>query len=143
MEFNGDYKWNPYSMVGLKLSIPVFSGGSRLNKIRQTRVTLNQLSLQRDDLQRNLKLAVKQSRDNMSTCVKRFDAAQKGVMQAEKGYMIAQKRYDTGAGTLLELNDAELALTQSKLNFNQSIYDYMIAKAELDKVLGKTNENLN
>lgn len=136
----GDYKWNPYSMVGLKLTIPIFSGGSRMNKIRQTRVTLNQLSLQRDDLQRNLQLAVKQSMDNMSTCVKRFDAAKKGVTQSEKGYMIAQKRYETGAGTLLELNDAELAMTQSKLNYNQAIYDYMVSKAELEKVLGKTNE---
>lgn len=135
-----DYRWDPYSMVGLKLTIPVFSGGSRLNKIRQTRVTLNQLELQRDELQRNLKLAVKQSMDNMATCVKRFDAAQKGVKQSEKGYMIAQKRYETGAGTLLELNDAELAMTQSKLNYNQAIYDYMVSKAELEKVLGKTNQ---
>ncbi len=139
----GDYKWNPYSMVGLKLTIPVFSGGSKLNKIKQTRVSQAQLVYQRDDLERNLKLSIKQSLDNMSTCVKRFDAAQKGIMQAEKGYAIAQKRYDTGAGTLLELNDSELALTQSKLNFNQAIYDYMVAKSELDKVLGKTNDKIN
>ena len=59
----------------------------------------------------------------MNTCVKRFDASQKGVEQAERGYMISQKRYDTGAGTLLEMNDSELALTQAKLNFNQAIYD--------------------
>jgi len=46
--------------------------------------------------------------------------------------MISQKRYDTGAGTWLEMNDAELALTQARLNFNQSIYDYMVA----DSLLG-------
>lgn len=139
----GNYKWNPYSMVGLKLTIPIFSGGARTSKIKQTRVTIDQLGFQRDDLERNLRLVIKQSMDNMSTCVKRFDAAQKGVSQAERGYMISQKRYDTGAGTLLEMNDAELALTQSKLNFNQAIYDYMVAKAELDKVLGKTNNEIN
>ena len=72
----------------------------------------------------------------MNTCIKKFDAAQKGVEQAERGYMISQKRYDTGAGTWLEMNDAELALTQARLNFNQSIYDYMVAKADLEKVLG-------
>lgn len=139
----GDYKWNPYSMVGLKLTIPVFSGGARLNKVKQTRVSLAQLNYQRDDLERNLKLSIKQQLDNMTTCVKRFGAAQKGVSQAEKGYMIAQKRYETGAGTLLELNDSELAMTQSKLNFNQAIYDYMVSKSELEKVLGKTNGKIN
>lgn len=131
-----DYMWNPYSMVGVSLSIPIFSGGSKFYKIKQTRNSIEQLSLQREDTQRNLQLAIKQYIDNMNTCVKRFDASQKGVEQAERGYMISQKRYDTGAGTLLEMNDSELALTQAKLNFNQAIYDYMVAKADLEKVLG-------
>lgn len=132
-----DYKWNPYAMVGVSLSFPIFTGGSRVQKINQTKVTITQLQLQKDDLERNLQLVVRQSVDNMSTCIKRYDAAQKGVEQAQRGYMIAQKRYDTGAGTLLEMNDAELAMTQAKLNFNQAIYDYVVAKSDLEKTLGK------
>lgn len=131
-----DYRWNPYSMIGVTLTVPIFSGGSKHYKIKQTQVSIDQLNLQREDTKRNLQLAVKQNIDNMNTCIKKFDATQKGVEQAERGYMIAQKRYDTGAGTWLEMNDAELALTQARLNFNQSIYDYMVAKAELEKVLG-------
>lgn len=136
-----DYRWNPYSTIGVSLSIPIFSGGSRLNKVKQTQVSITQTYLQRDDLERNLQLAVKQYMDNMNTCVKRFDAAQKGVSQAERGYTIAQKRYETGAGTLLELNDAELAMTQAKLNFNQAIYDYMVAKSDLEKTVGTDSYN--
>ncbi|MDR0430915.1 MAG: TolC family protein [Tannerellaceae bacterium] len=132
-----EYRWNPYSMISFSLSFPIFTGGSRVQKINQTKVTLNQLSFQRDDLERNLQLVVRQSLDNMTTCVKRYDAAQKGVEQAQRGYMIAQKRYDTGAGTLLEMNDAELAMIQAKLNFNQAIYDYVTAKSDLEKTLGK------
>ncbi|GHT38162.1 transporter [Bacteroidia bacterium] len=131
------YQWNPYSMVQLSLSIPLFTGGSRVQKMKQTQVSIHQLQLQRNDVERSLQLALKQYQDNMSNCIKRFSAAQKGVEQAERGYTIARKRYDTGAGTLLEMNDAELALTQSKLNFNQSIYDYMVSKSELEKLLGK------
>ena len=131
-----NYRWNPYSMIGLSLSIPIFTGGSRYMKLKQTEISLKQLDWQRDDTQRNLRLAVKQQLDNMSTCVKRFDAASKGIDQAERGYRIAQKRYDTGAGTWLEMNDAELALTQARLNFNQAIYDYMVAKTDLEKTLG-------
>ncbi|MDR2811111.1 MAG: TolC family protein [Tannerellaceae bacterium] len=132
-----DYRWNPYSMVGLSLSMPIFSGGSRLNKVKQTHVSLQQLRLQRGDAERNLQLAVKQYIDHMNTCVKRFDAARKAVEQAERGHEIARKRYDVGAGTLLEMNDAELAQTQARLNFNQAIYDYMTAQSELEKTLGK------
>lgn len=132
-----NYQWNPYSIVTLSLSFPIFTGGSRVQAARQTQVSMHQLQLQRQDLHRNLQLAVKQYKDNMNTCLKRYDAAQRGVEQAERGQMIAQKRYETGAGTLLELNDAELALTQSKLNYNQAIYDYMVAKSDLEKTLGK------
>lgn len=132
-----NYNWTPYSIIGVSLSIPIFSGGSKYHKIKQTQVSIQQIDLQRDDTKRNLQLAVKQYLDNMKTCVKQFDAAQKGVEQAEKGYMISQKRYDTGAGTLLEMNDSELALTQAKLNLNQSIYNYMVAKSNMEKVLGQ------
>ncbi|MDL2264809.1 TolC family protein [Parabacteroides sp. OttesenSCG-928-G07] len=137
-----EYRWNPYSMVGLSLSIPIFSGGSRVQKINQTKATLFQMDLQRSDMERNLQLAVKQYQDNMNTCIKRFDAARKGVEQSERGFEIAQKRYETGAGTLLERNDAELAMTQAKLNFNQSIYDYMVSKSDLDRIIGKYNDKI-
>ncbi|MDR3142295.1 MAG: TolC family protein [Tannerellaceae bacterium] len=132
-----EYRWNPYSMIGISLSFPIFTGGSRVQKANQTKVTITQLQLRKEDLERNLQLVVRQSLDNMNTCVKRYGAARKGVEQAGRGYMIAQKRYDTGAGTLLEMNDAELAMTQAKLNFNQAIYDYVTAKSDLEKTLGK------
>lgn len=135
-----DYRWNPYSVIGVSLSIPIFTGGSKYYKMRQTRVSMEQLDLQREDTERNLQLAVKQNIDNMNTCVKQFDAARKGVEQAERGYLISQKRYDTGAGTLLEMNDAELALTQARLNFNQAIFNYIVAKSDLEKIMGQEHQ---
>ena len=55
---------------------------------------------------------------------------------AEKGRTIAEKRYEVGKGTILELNSSEVALTEAQLTYNQSIYDYLVAKADLDLVLG-------
>lgn len=132
-----NYLWNPYSIIGLSLSVPIFSGGSKFYTLKQTRVSMTQLDLQREDAERNLQVSVKQYRDDMSTAIQQFEAARKGVKQAERGYMISQKRYDTGAGTLLEMNDSQLALTQAQLNFNQAIYNYMVAKSDLEKVLGR------
>lgn len=136
-----NYLWNPYSMVGVSLSIPLFTGGSRYYTVKQTQVSLQQIGLQREDTERNLRVAVRQYLDDMETSVKQFDAARKGVEQAERGYLISQKRYDTGAGTLLELNDSQLALTQAQLNFNQAIYNYMVAKSNLKKIVGQQKIN--
>ena len=58
-------------------------------------------------------------------------------MQAEKAVQIAEKRYDIGKGTVLELNSSQVSLTQAQLTYNQAIYDYLVSRADLDQVLGK------
>lgn len=131
-----DYKWNPYSTVGLTVSIPIFDGFRKRSDIKQTKVSLDQMKWQREDIVRNLTLSVKNSINSMTNYVEQVFSTKDAVKQAQKGYEISQKRYDTGMGTLLELNDAELALTQSSLAFNQAIYNYLAAKADLAKTLG-------
>ncbi len=132
----GDYRWNPYSTVGLTVSIPIFDGFKKRSDIKQTRISLQQMELQREDIVRNLKLGVNNSINNMTSSVEQVISTKDAVKQAQKGYVISQKRYDTGMGTLLELNDAELSHTQASLAFNQAIYNYLSAKADLDKTLG-------
>lgn len=135
-----DYNWDPFSTVGVTLSVPIFSGGKRYSDIKQSQVSLMQLSDQRMDVERNLRLAIKQSIDQMNTCIKQYRAALAGVEESGKGYAITMKRYETGEGTLLEINDSQLSMTQAKLNLNQSIYNYLTAKSILEKTLGSTNE---
>jgi outer membrane protein TolC len=136
----GNYKWDPYSMLGLSLSIPVFSGGQRRSNVRQAQIGLNQLQIVRRDAERNLQLAVKQSFDRMNTCHKQYIAAKDGVEQSETGYNITMKRYETGEGTLLEINDSQLSLTVAKLNLNQAVYNYLVARSSLEKTLGNSNQ---
>jgi outer membrane protein len=133
----GNYKWNPYSTVGLSLSIPIFDGNARSYKVKQTKIQMEQLSLNKLNLRRSLDVQVKNYMDNIQKSIEQVGSNKESVKQAEKGCLIAQKRYEVGKGTILELNDSELALTQSKLSYNQSIFDYLSAKADLEKVLGK------
>ena len=74
--------------------------------------------------------------DQMELCLKNFDAAKNTVDLASKSYQITEKMYEVGKVTLVELNDAQLALTQSQLTIYQAIHDYMVAKASLDELLG-------
>ena len=72
----------------------------------------------------------------MAASTEQVVSNKEAVLQAEKGRTIAEKRYEVGRGTILELNSSEVALTQAKLTYNQSIYDYLVAKADLDLVMG-------
>lgn len=131
-----DYKWTPYSYVGLSLNIPIFSGGKRYNDVRQAKVQASELALQVSDTERKLKISIRQYLNTMETQMKSHSAAEEAVETAQKAYDIAEKSYNVGRSTITELNDAQLALTQARLSVSQSIYNYVVAKSNLEQVLG-------
>lgn len=129
------YDWYPYSMLGLSLTIPLFKA-SNFTTVKQTKIQMYQLAENKINLERQLQMQVTNYIDNMNANTEQVVSNKESVRQAEKGRLIAQKRYEIGNGTILELNDSELALTQSELVYTQSIFDYLTAKADLDQVLG-------
>lgn len=136
-EFTFSEAWTNSFAVGLSLQIPIFNKLSITLKEKQTKVGIQQLQYQRELMENNLAISVRNSQNEMNRAKVQLESDMEAVKQATKGYHIAKVRYNTGAGTLLELNDTEMALTNSKLNLNQTIYDYIKAKTEYDKVLGK------
>jgi outer membrane protein TolC len=132
----GDYKWNPYSTIALNVSIPIFDGFRKANDIKQTKASLIQMQWQREDMVRNLKLAINSNVSNMGNYVEQVLSTKDVIAEAQKGYEISQKLYDTGMGTLLDMNNSQLGLTQARLAFAQAIYNFLASKADLDKTLG-------
>lgn len=131
-----NYRWTPYSYVGLSLNIPIFSGGKRLNAVRQAKVQASQLGIQMDDTERQLKIGIRQYLNTMETQMKSFSAAEEAVNTAAKAYGIAEKSYNVGRSTITELNDAQLALTQARLGVSQTVYEFVVAKSNLEKIMG-------
>ena len=131
-----NYRWTPYSYVGLSLNIPIFSGGKRLNAVRQAKVQASQPGIQLDDTERQLKIGIRQYLNTMETQMKSFSAAEEAVNTAAKAYGIAEKSYNVGRSTITELNDAQLALTQARLGVSQTVYEFVVAKSNLEKIMG-------
>jgi len=132
----GDYRWNPYSTVGLSVSIPIFDGFRKINNVKQTKASMKQMEWQREDIVRNLKLAINSNLNNMTNYVEQMFSTKDVFEQARKGYEISTKLYDTGMGTILDVNSAQLGLMQARLAFTQAIYNFLASKADLDKTLG-------
>lgn len=131
-----EYRWSPYSYVGLTLQIPIFAGGERHNAIRQAKVQAAELDVQRADTERQLRISIRQNLNQMETAMKSYGASQTALESAEKAYNITAKSYEVGSSTLTDLNDAQLALTQSQLAVSQAIYDFVIAKSTLESTIG-------
>ena len=135
-----EFNWSPYSAAGLSLSIPIFAGGRRSNAVKQAQNQRDQLVLQTENTERQLRVAIRQYLNQMETAMKNFDAAGSGVETARKAYDIAAKSYNLGRSTITELNDAQLALTQAQLAQSQAIYNFIVAKANLEQTLGNDIE---
>ena len=131
-----EFPWTPYSTAGLSINIPIFAGGKRYQAIRQAKNQYQQMQLQVENTERQLKIAIRQSLNTMETNMKSYYAAQEAVASAQKAYDIAEAAYKVGRSTLIELNDAQLALTQSQLAQSQAIYNFVNAKTQLEQTLG-------
>ncbi|MCH5330160.1 MAG: TolC family protein [Alistipes sp.] len=134
--------WNPYSYAGLQLNIPIFAGNSRRAATRQARLNMSSLQLQRENIERQLRVSIINNLNNMDTSVRQFGSSAATVAQAQRGYDIAVKRYEVGSGTLVEIDNSQLALTQAELSRNQSIYNFLTSKVALDKIIGDLETEL-
>ena len=131
-----DYTWSNSSSLMFNLSIPLYRA-SNFTKVKSARIQMRQLDWNRIDTERKLNMQVVSYRNNMTASSEQVVSNKENVMQAEKAVQIAGKRYEVGKGTVLELNSSQVSLTQAQLTYNQSIYYYLVAKADLDQVLGK------
>ena len=136
------YRWSPHSYVGLSLQVPIFAGGKRANAVRQARVQADELAVQTQETERQLRIAIRQCLNTMDTAVKSYSSALSAVESAGKAYDIASKSYSVGKNSRTDLIDAELALTQARLTSSQAVYNYLVAKANLESHIGAdfTNE---
>jgi outer membrane protein TolC len=132
--------FNPYSVVGLQLSVPIFSGGSKYYSLKQAQVQEKEIALQRENLVNSLNMQVDLALDNIKREDKQISVSEAGMQQADKAYSIMQKSFDIGSATYLDLRDSEVAKTTAKLSYYQSIYNYLVSVSELDYLLGKDGE---
>ena len=131
------YYWQHPLYAGVQISVPLFSGLTKMNRARELKNQIAQVGVQRDYLRRQVDVQVRSALNDLVTARETMFAQERTVEQARKAYSISDTRYRAGAGTILELNSAQLSQTQAQLNFSQAIYDYLTAKAEYDRIVGR------
>ena len=140
-QYNEDWKINNYnwassSSIVLSLNIPLFQA-SNFTKLKSNKIQSWQLAETRANTERMLGMQAQSYIDNMTKSAEQLESNKAAVELAKKGLDISQKRYDVGKGTILELTNSQVSLTNVQLSYNNTIYDYLVAKSELNTVLGK------
>jgi outer membrane protein TolC len=131
------------STVGLSLSMNIFSGFQTNARVEAAQLDLRKTQENIAGMESGLQTTAESVTLELRNTRQRIEAQSRTVEQADKGYRIATTRYKNGAGTLLEVNDAQLALTVATVNRLQALYQYLAASADLDQLIGRIPDYLH
>lgn len=117
----------------LTLHIPIWNGGVTSARVRQAEAGVAKSGDLLEQARLGVALEVRTAALNLMEAVERVSTAAQVVALAEEALRLASVRYNAGYSPLVEVSDAESALTEARFNYVQAKYDSVIARAELDR----------
>jgi outer membrane protein len=130
-------EFNEIWELSVGLSWTLFDGGNLIARYREARANLDAAQARVKASELSIAQDVEQARLSLTEADERIQAAKVAVESAQENFRLAQGRFDAGVGTILEVTDAQLALTQAQNTEAQALADFRIAQARLDRALGR------
>jgi outer membrane protein len=124
-------------LAQLELRWSIFDGGNKIARYKEAQALVDAARASVRDTELTIWQQVEGSWVNLIEAEERIGAAQKAVQSAEENFRLFQGRFDAGVGNIIELTDAQFALTQAQFNEAQALADYRISYARLERALGR------
>lgn len=134
---------NVVKFIGLSLDIPIFSNLNRRTNVQSQKVNLKNARLNLENTELQVVQDVNQAYNDYQSYMKQLESSQKALTAAEKSYETQQERYQVGAGTLIELSDANAQYVQARANRAQALFRVIFQQKLLDYYIGQLNEDIS
>jgi TolC family type I secretion outer membrane protein len=123
--------------VGLNLTVPLFSGFSTVEQVKEAGASLRAVEAQRDNQRLQIVKEVESAWLNVREATARIASTDKEVAAAAESRTLAMGRYQEGVGSIIEVTDAQSQALDAETAHIQAVYDYHTALARLDRAMGK------
>ena len=123
--------------LGLQLNWSIFDGGNKIARYQEANKNVEAARSRVQAIELSISQEVVQADLNLRETQERTQAAKKAVESAQENFRLAQGRFDAGVGTIIELTDAQLALTQAQSTEAQALTDHRVAVSRLERALGR------
>jgi outer membrane protein TolC len=131
--WDGNRNWN----IGVNLSLPIFNGFQREESVERARVQSLVASTQLTDAQLAARANAERLLGSLTLAEQTIAIATESVQVAEEDLRVQQDRYRLGASTILDQIASQESLVQAETDLVAARYDYQIARAELESLLGR------
>lgn len=132
-----EYDWVQTSLVGLQLQIPIFNGTVTKNKVQQLKFGKKIAEEEKEYVTQETTMRLIELVAQLEFARQKVEVQQENMTLTAEALKLAKKRYELGVGTILEVNDSELAYTQSRLNWLQSVLSYISTNYDYQLLIGK------
>lgn len=129
--------WNPTSVLGLSLSIPIFNSGQQYAVIQQEALKLDQIKTTKKQLSQALEVELFTARYNLSNAINQYQAQKNNITLAEKIYKKTQLKYKEGLSSVSDLTVAQNQYFDGLTNYYNALMQVLNSKLSLEKTIGK------
>lgn len=136
-DFFSQQKWYPSSLIGLKISTPIFQGFARNAQINRAKFELEQVQNNMNLLKLSVDNELERARLQFQTALTAMDFQHRNMELAENVYKTTVKKYEQGLGSNIEITAAQTELRVAESSYYNSVYDAIVARIDLQKALGK------
>lgn len=119
------------------VSIPLFDGLALEGNMKSAKGQLLEAEAQRRQQELDVTVEVQQAWLALREAQQRIGVAKEGLASAEEDYRFSKGRYDLGAGTILDLLNSEVSLSEAKRSYVEALVDARIAEADLERAVGE------
>ncbi len=135
--FSEKNRYAPYGFVGLSLNVPVFDGFQKKYKYQQAKYNLEKLNNGIKQQENAIDLELSQANINLANAQTNLEIQKRNLDLAQEVVRVSKVKYRQGVGSNLEVTNAESSLKESQNNYYTALYDFIIAKVDLDKAQGQ------
>ena len=129
--------WFTTSLIGLKISVPIFDGFARRARIENAKLTLEKSNNNLQQGKESMDNDVVQARIKMKSAILTADNQKQNIQLAEDVFNTTRKKYDQGLGSNQEIYNAQTELKVAQTNYYSALYDAITAKIDYLKAVGK------
>lgn len=136
------YDLNVNQSIGISLNIPIFNSFDRRLNVQTQQINYKNAILSLENTRLQVIQEVNQAYNDYQSIIKQIEAASKALQAAERSYVTQKQRYEVGAGTLIELSQANAQYVQAQADYISAKFNYLFQQKILEYFVGKLDRNV-